>query len=378
MPNDSNRVQHPDRTALHSSKFETEVDSMGESEWHEAMQQFDDASIYQTWSYGLVHAGEGNLSHIVLKKDGVPLAMALARLKTIFGLGAGIAYVYWGPVWRKKGQEKRPEILEKMLEAMRQEYVIRRGLLLRILPRESALEGNNVTDIFKEGGFELEPKIRPYTTYLMNLNRSEEDLFKNLKKNWRHRLRQGRKHNFQFVYGTESGLYEIFISLYKDMYSRKRFARFVDVHDFQKVQEYLPKQLKMQILLCYYQDKPIAGAVWSNIGNTVLSIFSATTLDARDRQAMYCLKWEELLRSKEEGLDYFDLGGVDAVRAPGPTAFKAGLAGKDSQETHFIGRFSSCESLSSSILVNGAEKLRMGYRNSKLLMERFRQKQHQG
>lgn len=48
--------------------YDVEIDQVEKTEWSKLVQRFDDATIYQTWSYGLVRWGEKNLSHLVLKK----------------------------------------------------------------------------------------------------------------------------------------------------------------------------------------------------------------------------------------------------------------------------------------------------------------------
>ena len=45
--------------------YQIEVDRVKEAEWSELMSRFDDANIYQTWSYGAVRWQQKNLSHLV-------------------------------------------------------------------------------------------------------------------------------------------------------------------------------------------------------------------------------------------------------------------------------------------------------------------------
>jgi hypothetical protein len=56
--------------------FTTEIDSVIERDWQERLQEFDDANIYQTWSYAEVSWGLDSTSHLVLKKDGRTVALA--------------------------------------------------------------------------------------------------------------------------------------------------------------------------------------------------------------------------------------------------------------------------------------------------------------
>src|ERR1700693_1904122 len=62
------------------SGYEVEVDTLNEHTWCQLLQEFDDASIYQTWPYVAVTAGSRNMSHLLLKKNGEVVAAALARI----------------------------------------------------------------------------------------------------------------------------------------------------------------------------------------------------------------------------------------------------------------------------------------------------------
>ena len=78
--------------------YQTETDKITAPQWSELLNRFDDANIYQTWSYGSVRWGEENLSHLVLKRQGEAVAMAQLRIiRPRFGV-AGIAYLRRGPL----------------------------------------------------------------------------------------------------------------------------------------------------------------------------------------------------------------------------------------------------------------------------------------
>src|SRR5262249_51588884 len=89
--------------------YEAEAGNVDEHEWCQLLERFDDANIYQTWSYDEVRGGRKNISHLLLKKNGVTIAVAQARIVKLPLIRAGIAYVRWGPLWRLRNQETDPE-----------------------------------------------------------------------------------------------------------------------------------------------------------------------------------------------------------------------------------------------------------------------------
>ena len=85
------------------SEYSIDIRSLSEAEWYECLSQFDDATIYQTHAYGAVRWGQDKLSHAVIRRDGEVVGAAQAVIYKIPVIQAGIAYIPWGPLWRKNG-----------------------------------------------------------------------------------------------------------------------------------------------------------------------------------------------------------------------------------------------------------------------------------
>ena len=117
-----------------SPGYSLEVDTVDEETWYGLLRQFEDANIYQTWAYGLVRNGRQNISHVVLKAGSSVVAIAQCRIAKAPFIGAGIAYVMWGPLWRPHEACAEPEVFRQAIRALRNEYVCKRGLLLRLNP----------------------------------------------------------------------------------------------------------------------------------------------------------------------------------------------------------------------------------------------------
>jgi len=66
-----------------------EIDRVTSAEWAELLELFVDANVYQTWSFGAIRWGEGNLSHVVLKRDGDVVGIAQVRIVRVPVVGVG-------------------------------------------------------------------------------------------------------------------------------------------------------------------------------------------------------------------------------------------------------------------------------------------------
>ena len=339
---------------------------MIEAEWNDLIQRFDDSTIYQTWQYGAVRWGEENLSNIVLRKEGEVRAIAQLRVLKLPLVRAGVGYLFRGPLWHRRGREADTEDFRQMLRTLRLFHVKDKRFLLKVIPNEAEDSNGTLRTILEEEGFARQNLLRPYRTFNVDLALSSDDLFRNLQKRWRNRLKKALDCNFEIVEGAEDALYLEFAQLYWAMYQRKRFVRFVDIEEFREIQQRLPESLKMRIMVLKYEGEPVAAGVWSVLGNTAVGIFSATSEKALELKGGYALKWNQIAWLQERGFRYFDLGGVDLHDAPGPYAFKAGLAGKSASEICHLGTFESCESPLSQHLIGAAEAAQLVYRRSKL------------
>jgi hypothetical protein len=90
-----------------NSQYKVDIDHMGRTEWSNLLLEFDDATIYQTWSYGAVRWGEKNLSHLILRQDEEIIGAAQIVTRKVPHLRAGVAFIPWGPLWKKRGEQEQ-------------------------------------------------------------------------------------------------------------------------------------------------------------------------------------------------------------------------------------------------------------------------------
>lgn len=340
------------------SEYAIEVDKVSRDAWDSLICQFDDAILHQTWSYGSVRWGEENLSHIVLFEQERPVAAVQVRLLQ-FPIIGGIAYVSSGPLWRRKGESVQERHLERIVAEMRSEYVDRRGLVLRIIPRE--FEGaQRFGEILTNAGLRLK---RPTNkTAMVDLGPPIEQIRKQLVSRWRTELNRSEKGSLKITEGTEAHHFDRFYEIYEEMHARKGFAEFVGVEEMKQVQLDLPDALKMRVSLCEHNDRPIAGAITSSIGQVALAILWASNMEGREHRGAYYLQWKIIERMKEEGYAWYDMGGISKSENPGSYRFKMGLAGKTASEIEFPGEYDCAPRSISSVFVNTGDFLRFGVR----------------
>jgi lipid II:glycine glycyltransferase (peptidoglycan interpeptide bridge formation enzyme) len=337
--------------------YTSEVDYVYEDGWYELLRHFDDANIYQTWAYGVVRNGRENLSHLVVKSQGTVIALAQVRIVKVPLLGAGIAYVMWGPLWKRCNERSDAKAFRQVARALHNEYVCKRGLLVRLYPALFEEEHSWVVPILAEEGFVKVEGDKPPQTILMDLTPTIEELRKGIGSKKRRELRIAEQ-QMEVIEGTAGNLFEQFIVIYKEMVGRKQFLEPNDIYEFLEIQHRLPEEFKMRIMLCRSEEGFCAGLISSAIGSAALYLFGATSSIGMKSRGAYLLQWEQIEQLKKTHVRCYDLHGINPEANPGTYKFKRDLAGEKGREVRFLGRFESCESQISWFCVSMGEKLR--------------------
>lgn len=316
------------------------IDHHRQHSWIETIAQFPDASVYQTLEYARARWPEHQISTLLLSDGREFLAAALVR-QVRFPLGCGgVAYVGWGPACAAQDGAINLDAFRLAVQALRQEYAVRRGLLVRLVPNLYVDADHPARAICVEEGFTW--SARPDATILLDLRPPLTELRANLRRSWRQVLNKVEKAGLEVVSGTAPELYDEGLSVYREMHARKQFAEFVDKAQFRAMQHMLPASHKMQVLLVREQGQAIAALAWSVIGRTGLPLLAATGARALETNAAYLMWWKMIEWLKANGFSHCDLGGVDPELNPGGFTFKTGLAGSQNPSRKLLGEFTCC------------------------------------
>ena len=352
--------------------YTSELDTVTEQTWSELLQEFDDANIYQAGAYAAVISGKRNLSHLILRHSGDVVAIAQARIAKIPIIKLGIAYIQWGPLWRRSGADADPEVFRQAIRALRNEFVCKRGLTLRLFPRVWSDDSSYFSALLEEEAFSSLGQQTRGRTILMDLSTGPEALRESMRSHWKRELKVAEKNKLEVVEGTSDDMFDAFIRIYKEMVSRKKFAEPNDITQFRLIQAKLPEQLKMRILLCKSGADVSSGVICSALGNTAVYLFGATSNGGMKSRGSYLLQWKLIERLKSDGLSVYDLNGINPAKNPGTYKFKDDLAGKNGKDVYFLGRFDSQGSFLSNFCVRAGDVLRSKHRSVKELAKTAR------
>lgn len=176
-------TSEPDRLTVQTGRIKR-------FEWDSLLDLFDDADLCQTWAYGAARWGSSRLGHLIVRQSGrVVGAAQIARIGPPVPR-LGMAYVKWGPLWRRRGAESNVDILRHMVRALDQHYVKGQGLVLRVMPRAYGGQDEYVAKALAGAGLTPVTSSPVYRTIRLNLRSSLDELHRALRKSWRARLRK--------------------------------------------------------------------------------------------------------------------------------------------------------------------------------------------
>jgi len=346
------------------SGYTVEVDVADERSWGEIMREFSDANLYQTWAHAAVISGRQRVSHLVLRREGKIAAVAQARIAKLPLVNFGVAYIRWGPLWQNPMGDSDGESFRQAIRALRNEYVCRRGLVLRLFP--FAFEDDTrCAAILREEGFSPTSNETPGRTIVIDMTVPLLTLRDGMARNWKRNLKAAEQNNLEVIEGSSVEMFEAFIGVYKQMVSRKNFVEPNDIHQFRHIQEQLPEEQKMQIMLCKSDGEISAGLIWSAMGNMGIELFAATGDAGTTTKGSYLLRWRLVEKLKQGNFRLYNLNGINPVVNPGGYKFKNELAGGNGRDVHYLGRFDANDGGLSSLFVESADALRSNYRRVK-------------
>lgn len=344
--------------------YSVDIDAVDEASWHQILEEFTDANIYQAWAYEEVRSGRDNISHVVLRKDGQAVAAAQARIVKVPLIGAGIAYVRWGPLWRRRSREPDIETFRQAVRALRNEYACKRRLVLRLRPVLFREASSEFASILAEEGYGAGAEA-PDRTLRLDLTKTAEELRTGMRPHWRRYLKVAEKNDLEIAEGSDDALFEEFIGIYRELVDRKAFAEPNDIREFRLIQARLPQNLKMKIMLCRADGKLCSGLICSAIGDTAIYLYGATSNTGLKSRGSYLLHWKLIEWLKATGIAIYDLHGIDPLTNPGTYKFKADLCGGNGQDLHFLGQFDAHASHLSHSCVALGDRVRLMVRTFK-------------
>jgi lipid II:glycine glycyltransferase (peptidoglycan interpeptide bridge formation enzyme) len=305
------------------------VRGVAEADWPEYAQQFRDLSFEQSLTYGRAAAARigGKLRCLVLERDGQQIAAAQVRIKTLPGLGRGIAWIASGPLLLPvEGPAPEPAVIAEVFAALRTELVLRQGHILRLrLPGIAFHAQDTIATIAKATGFAPTDRAPVYRSIAIDLSQDQTALMTALNGKWRTDLRYAQKSGLTLETGYSPDMQARFLVLFRDIQAAKGFAPDITPEFHFALSG---PDLSYDILIITKDGQDLAGIVIGTSGLCTVYLFGATAEAGRALRAGYMLTWEGIRLAQGRGMHWYDLGGVDFDENPDVARFKDRMNGQ--------------------------------------------------
>jgi hypothetical protein len=333
------------------------IDATGREEWTSLLQRFVDRTVMQAWEFPEAICPGHRVSRVVVRDDaGAPRAMAQVRSLELPLVRAGVAHVTAGPLWRRRGEPADVGDLASVLAALRDEYVDRRGLLLRVELRIGEAEGNEAVRALTSLGYARNERFRRYRTVVLDLERPLETVRAGLRPKVRKTIDASRA-VLEIREGDDPELFEEVAPLCRTVAALKGFRQEVVLADWQNLAALMPPAQRPRTFLACCGGEPVGGVIvfaQGGDGATGWPVAFAVTPRGRELQAGYLLFWCAIEWLHGLGCAAFDLAGIDPDENPGGYFFKRGFGGAD---VTYLGTWEACDRARSRVLAQLGDPL---------------------
>jgi hypothetical protein len=241
------------------------------------------------------------------------------------GLGS-IAVAKWAPMLRHTETADANAIYARMVEALSEEYAVRRRMMLSVLPRAALGAANAEYEHLLARGFRRGAKLLFPDRYIVDLRLSDAEQRMSFQQKWRYHLNKADRAGLSFEPAGSERRPE-FDALYEQMVDRKKFP---DHSAYGTVPALLAMDnpmLRPELFFVRCAGEVVAGAIIFKAGDRAVYLYGATSAAALELRAGYFLHWHIIRWLRDNtAARWYDLGGTDGFQ--GLHQFKKGMVGE--------------------------------------------------
>jgi len=230
-------------------------------------------------------------------------------------------YIPYGPIFNKEvSLEEKKEAFILFLKEIKNIAEKERVAFLRLEPTVllPKVEIFNFKTALK--------RIQPQKTMILNLEKSEEEILKNMHIRTRYNIKLAKRKGVEIKILDDYS--DMFYRLLGKTRERQGFSSFSEEH-YKKIFKINSKDFKVKMFLAEYQGKVIVASIIVFFGNRVISLHAGSDYEYRAVKGADLLHWNAILYGKKMGYKIYDFWGIDEKKIPGVTSFKRGFRGEE-------------------------------------------------
>ncbi len=295
--------------------------------WEDFIARHPEANFLHSWYWGVFHE---RLGHTVVRQG-------LYKNGQLAGVSQAIVeparrgrhmVVPGGPImdWHDR------DLIQAWLTSVKQAAKEHKCLFVRVRPQ--LIDTPDSRQLFKQLGFHKAPMhVTADLTSQLDLNKSDEDIKRGMRKGARYELNRAHKLGIQVEASTDDRYLDEFYNLQLETARRQQFVPFS--------KQFLSEQFKTfaeasKVILyrATIDDKLLAMAFVIFYGPEAAYHYGASTDLGREYPGAYAIQWEAITEARRRGCTRYNFWGVTGHgqtkhRFYGVSVFKRGFGGQD-------------------------------------------------
>jgi lipid II:glycine glycyltransferase (peptidoglycan interpeptide bridge formation enzyme) len=174
-------------------------------------------------------------------------------------------------------------------------------------------------------------------TYILNLDRNVDDIWKNLNKKCRNMIRKAEKSNVKIIEGDKKECLEEYYKTVEDTYKKSNMKPPISMKYYQMVFDVLYQKKQLKVLFAEYDGKVVAGAIFPYFDNRIYYWDGASYQEYNKVAPNNLIQWHLIEWAVENGFKVYDMIGANI---PSIAKFKASFGG-DMVKYFYVYKFNS-------------------------------------
>ena len=276
--------------------------------YEEFVSSQENSPFLQSWSWGEFQKCLGKKIWRLGFKSGNQIIATAQIISHPLKMDKSYLYVPRGPLMMVGlNMKTQQEIIELLLSKARDIcYATKKEneIFIRIEPGETCKERAVITlPIIKTAN------IQPAETWLLDLDKSENELGKTQKQKTRYNIKLAEKKGVKVRLSNQAKDLNKFLFLARVTAARAGFKIWPDKY-YLKLWESLNKQKKVAIWLAEYEKETLVANLVINHGDTVTYLHGGSANKHKEMMAPHYLQWQQILWAKNNGYSFYDFWGV--------------------------------------------------------------------
>ncbi|MDP1689258.1 MAG: peptidoglycan bridge formation glycyltransferase FemA/FemB family protein [bacterium] len=282
----------------------------------------NNGSFLQSWEWGEF---QEKLGSKILRVFGKEFQSLLIYRK--LPLGKIYLYAPHGPVLKAHDFVYLSKFIKNSIQIAKKE----KALFLRIDPNIQSVDSDK--NILSDLGFKKTFENQPKNTVIIDLNKSENDLFSNMVAETRYSVRTAEKRGVEIINFNRASItpdtFDVFWNMFQETMSRSKLRSYPKKY-FEALFS-LTGDISTELHLAKAGGDFIASAIFLYYGNSVIYLYAASKKGFGRFNAPSLLIWKAITNAKKNGYKCFDFWGIsyEKEKWSGITAFKKGFGGSE-------------------------------------------------